>query len=128
MTSAEERKRILRLVEEGRIDAAQAAELLSAMKEQDSNVQEPMAAPASRVGGRWLRVRVTDGATGRRKVSVNLPMSIVKLGLRVGGRFAPELHELDLSDLEDLIESGATGKIVEVDDAEDGEKVEIFVE
>jgi hypothetical protein len=128
MTTAEERMRILNLVEEGRLDPDQAAQLLSAMGEQDATIQEPMAEPAARVGGRWLRVRVTDGVTGKRKVSVNVPMGIVKLALRIGTRFAPELNDIDMNELQELIDSGATGKIVEVDDSVDGERVEIFIE
>jgi hypothetical protein len=44
----------------------------------------------------------------------------------MGARFAPE--EIDLEEVMQALESGTEGKIVDVEDAEDGERVEIFVE
>jgi hypothetical protein len=43
-------------------------------------------------------------------------------------RFAPEFEDFDMTELEELITSGVTGKLVEVTDADDGERVEIYVE
>jgi hypothetical protein len=77
---------------------------------------------------RWVRVRVTDLETGRSKVNVNLPISLVEVGTRVGARFAPELDAMNITDIIEQIKSGAQGKIVEVEDIEDGERVEIYVE
>jgi hypothetical protein len=87
------------------------------------------AAEAPRTGGaRWFRVRVTDMETGRTKVNVNLPLSLVDVGTRMGARFAPELDDVDFHSIIEQIKSGAQGKIIEVEDAEDGERVEIYVE
>jgi hypothetical protein len=46
----------------------------------------------------------------------------------MGARFAPEMEGFDLAQLAEMVKSGATGKLVEVQDREDGELVEIFVE
>jgi hypothetical protein len=43
-------------------------------------------------------------------------------------RFAPEFDGFDMQELEGLLASGAVGKMVEVVDEEDGERVEIYVE
>ena len=77
---------------------------------------------------RWFRVRVTDLETGRDKVNINLPMSLVDVGTRMGARFAPELEDMDFGQIMEQIKSGAQGKIIEVEDVEDGERVEIYVE
>jgi len=46
----------------------------------------------------------------------------------MGARFAPELEDMDFNDIVEQIKSGAQGKIIEVEDAEGGERVEIYVE
>ena len=79
---------------------------------------------------RWLRVRVTDQVTGKQKVSVNLPMGLVDVGMKMGAKFAPEIDGLDLGELMSHLDASAIGggKIIDVTDDEDGERVEIFVE
>lgn len=145
-----ERLQILRMVEEGKISASEAATLLSALaqgvrpnpavKEPEptaSEVQlgEPLEAPetpqngsAPGTGPRWFRVRVTDIPSGRTKVTVNLPVGLVNWGLKVGARYAPEVAEFNFDELSQMLQTGAEGKLVDVMDEEDGEHVEIFVD
>ena len=125
MATTEERMQILNMVAGGQISATDGAKLLAAL--------EPEKKEARQVGERtgpakWFRVRVTDLETGKNKVNVNLPMSLVDVGTRMGARFAPELEDLDFNDIIEQIKSGAHGKIIEVEDAEGGERVEIYVE
>ncbi|MGD9147261.1 MAG: hypothetical protein PVG56_15730 [Anaerolineae bacterium] len=126
MATTEERMQILNMVAEGKITAEEGAKLLGALeperKKEVRLVSESPSAP------RWFRVRVTDLETGRSKVNVNLPMSLVDVGTRMGARFAPELEGMDVNDILEQIKEGAQGKIVEVEDLEDGERVEIYVE
>jgi hypothetical protein len=124
MTSTEERLQILKMIEEGKISAEEGARLLSALGKKQSTP------PPSPGGGsaRWFRVRVSDAATGKNKVNVNIPMGLVNVGLRMGARFIPEDAGIDLEELSEQIRSGAHGKIVEVNDEESGEHVEIFIE
>ena len=49
-------------------------------------------------------------------------------GLRIGAQYAPELQGMDLAQLVNEVKSGASGKIIDVVDEEDGEHVEIFIE
>ena len=46
----------------------------------------------------------------------------------MGRRFAPEIEDLDISELMGLIHDGAEGRVVDVYDDEDGEHVEVFIE
>lgn len=79
--------------------------------------------------GKWFRVLVTDLKTGKSKANVKIPMGVVNFGLKMGAKFAPaELEGLDMNDIMTAVQSGGTGKIVEVDDEEKGEHVEVFVE
>jgi hypothetical protein len=61
-------------------------------------------------------------------VNVTIPIGLVSVGLRMAERFAPEFDGFDMQELEGLLASGAVGKMVEVVDEEDGERVEIYVE
>jgi hypothetical protein len=85
-------------------------------------------APSKEGKASWFRVRVTDMETGRTKVNVNLPFSLVRAGLKIGARFSPEVDEIDWEEVIGAIDQGAMGKLVDVEDVEGGEKVEVFVE
>ncbi len=125
MATVEERMRILKMVEEGQISAEEGAKLLAALSG-SSRRQQPSATTASQA--KWFRVRVMDLNSGRSKVNVNIPMSLVNVGIKMGARFAPEVEGLDFDELMEAIRSGAQGKIVDIVDEEDGERVEIFIE
>ena len=77
---------------------------------------------------RWFRVRITDLATGRNKVNVNIPMGLVQVGIKMGARFAPEIEGFNYEELLEAIRSGRQGKVIDVTNNEDAERVEIFVE
>lgn len=126
MATTEERMQILKMVAEGTITAEEGAKLLAALEPEGAPQRHSLAGEPSQP--RWFRVRVTDLETGRNKVNVNLPMSLVEVGSRMGARFSPELEGLDFHDIIDQVKSGAQGKIVEVEDMDGGERVEIYVE
>lgn len=123
MTTSEERIKILKMVEEGKLTAEEAARLLSTLGK-----AERKRAPSADIDSRWLRVRVTDLTTGKPKVNINIPMRLVNVGLRVGARFIPDMEGIELTDLSQALEEGMTGKIIDVVDEEDNERVEIFAE
>jgi hypothetical protein len=127
MATTEERMQILNMVASGNITAEEGAKLLAALEPEGKKKESKVIAVAPSTP-RWFRVRVTDLETGRNKVNVNLPMSLVEVGTRMGARFAPELEGMDFEDIVEQIKSGAQGKIIEVEDADGGERVEIYVE
>lgn len=124
MSLTEERMQILKLLEQGQINADEAAKLLAALESGRKEAQRPGAASAPR----WFRVRITDLRTGRAKVNVNIPMSLVNVGLKMGAKFAPDMEGVDLEEIKQAIQAGTQGKIIDVEDEEDQEHVEIFIE
>ena len=85
--------------------------------------------PRGRAGSpRTLRVRVTDVKTGRSKASVQIPLSLVDAGMKIGAHFAPEIEGVELDQVMEAFQSGMTGKFIDVVDNEDGEHVEIFID
>ena len=116
-----EQERVLKLLEEKKITAEEAARLLDAIK-------------GSGGGGgrnRFLKVRVYDRESDRAKVNVTLPIGLVKWGMN----FIPdkakaqiEEQEIDLKMITEALEKGITGKIVDVEDDEKNQHVEVWLE
>ena len=122
MATNEERMQILKMIQSGQITAEDGAKLLAALK---ARKRETGFRPE---GARWVRVRVTDTRTGRSKMTISLPMSLVNLGFKIGERFIPESEELDLEELREKLNSGIRGKILDAKVEEENQRLEIFLE
>jgi hypothetical protein len=129
MTTAEERMRILHMIQEGKITAEEGAKLLEALGSNRKKTAAPPH-PPRRPGRdvRLLRVQITDLDTGKTKVYFNIPMGLVNVGVRLGARFMPSSADVDYDEIMAAIDEGASGKIVDVEDAKSGERVEVWVE
>jgi hypothetical protein len=114
-----ERLRILELLEQRKITAGEAAELLAAVGESGQ--------PRARDRGRWFRVRVTDQRTGRLRTNVSVPIGMAGFGLGFARRFrnVPGMDTVD--DLLEAIRSGRRGVIFDVA-SDGGERVEILID
>ncbi len=126
MATSEERMQILKMIEEGKISASEGAELIRALDRDNAGKEKEPLKGAS--APRWFRVRITDTSTGKDKVNVNIPMGLVNVGMKMGARFAPEIEGVEFEKVTELIQSGAQGKVMDIIDNEEGERVEIFVE
>ncbi len=126
MTSSDERMRVLQMIQDGVITAQDGARLLDSL-ERTENKTEAMPETAARTA-KYFRVRVTDTQSGKTRVNVRLPVSVVNAGVKMGARFSPQVEGLDMQELMRFIRSGTIGKIVDVYDDEDGEHVEVFLE
>jgi hypothetical protein len=122
MNSDVNRTEVLKMVESGQLSAAEAMAKLSTPKKPSLK----LTTPAGQM--RWFHVRVTNLDTGQPQVTVNLPMSLVQVGLSIGSRFAPEIDGLDWQTIANALNNETTGRIVEVEDLEDGKRVEVYVE
>jgi hypothetical protein len=128
MTTVEERMKILKMIEEGKISADEGSKLLAALSDSRRGMPTPPRSPGAGGPARWLRIRVTDTRTGRSKASVQIPLALVDAGMKIGAHFAPEVEGVDMSNVMEALRMGVTGKIIDVVDDEDGEHVEIYVE
>jgi len=131
----EERLSILRMVKEGKITPEEGVELLEALKglPEGETVKEEKKP-------RYFRVLVREDGGRKSKVNVSIPLSLVKLGLKLAGpqaaKFIPDrfgISELSeearkeiLDEIIAAMDSGELGKIVEVD--EENSHVEIYLE
>lgn len=121
----EERMKILKMLEAGKIKAEEAARLLEAVGEGGA---EP-AAGAAKGRGKTLHIRVFRGGSERPNVNVNVPLSLAKWALkfvpadakaRVGDK------EVDLDELGTLLDEGV-GELVTVEDEDKNERVVISI-
>jgi hypothetical protein len=141
------RQEILDLLAAGKINAVEAAELLNNVSDEteepvkeevlkaeidaepEIKIVDPMPAKAKNGrSGRWFRVRVKNLETGKNKVSVNIPMPMVKFGLKIGRQFSSELDDLDLDEMYNAMGEVENGMIVDVEDEESNEHVQVFID
>lgn len=143
------RQEILDLLANGKITAVEAADMLNAVTHTAVSPDEPLKVelldqepakpatpkspeppepPAVKNGLRWFHVKVRDLESGKNKVSVNIPLPLVKFGFSVGRRFAPELQGLDWDDLESAMQQTEQGILVDVQDEESNEHVQVYID
>jgi hypothetical protein len=131
MAYQEERLAILKMIEEGKITAAEGMELMDALTK-SSNEPVVTQNTASTNGLKMLRVRVREGHD-KVKVNVNIPLTLVKVGLDIAkgihvGEHQDMLNKIDMDEILRLIDEGASGKLVEVEDLESDTHVEVYVD
>jgi hypothetical protein len=122
-TTTDERNRILNMVESGRITAAQAAQLLDALLSEHEQ-------PGERVRNRTVRIWMTDMATNSKKMNVTatMPINLISMTLHLLTRMAPQLNDGTIQNVMHAIERGNTGRLLDLQDLEEGKRIEIFVE
>ena len=128
MTTSEERLRILQMIQEGKVTAEEGAKLLEALGSGTRKAGATTRAERPTRDPRLLRVRITDLDTGKTKVNVNIPMSLVNVGVRLGARFMPTHADVNYDEIMEAIQGGASGQLVDVEDIESGERVEVWIE
>ncbi len=119
----EERDRILNMVEGGQVSAVEAAQLLDALVEE-------IAVPSPGSQNRTLRIWVTDTATRNRKVNMTttLPVGLLRASLQTLASVVPLLRNGRAEQLVSSLENGTIGRVMDIQDFEDGKRVEIFLE
>jgi hypothetical protein len=117
--------RVLRLIAEGRLTAAEAAPILDAL---ESRPEADGAGPTARdevtterpgAPGKVLRVQVTED--GRAVINLRIPLSLGRAAISQ----VPGLSESTSDRIREAIEAGVKGSILEVDDAGDGVRISI---
>ncbi len=128
------KKEILEQLEAGKIDATEAAKLLSQIAS-DQAETTPVVEKSSEAivvnksnGPSTFHVRVRNLETGENKVTVNIPLRMLKFGLKLGGRFSSELEGLDFDDINEMMADMDSGMLVEVQDEESKEHVQVYID
>jgi hypothetical protein len=121
-------ERVLQLVAEGRLTAAEAAPILDALgatglptdeapADDGDSAGEPNPAPSSSGGAKSIRVEITEG--GRKIINLRVPVSLGRMALdRVPGLSG---NNADL--VRQALADGRTGPILVIDDEGDGVRI-----
>lgn len=133
------RKEILELLASGKITAEEAAEMLSTPSAPEPEAAPPPPSVEKEIevlksaengsnGPKWFKVRVRNLETGKNKVNVNIPIRMLKFGMSIGKRFAPEMDELRWDDIDGMVKDMQIGMLVEVQDEDSNEHVQVYLE
>lgn len=131
----EDKKRILKMIEEGKITAEEAIKLLDVLDSTEkcdgivkSEVVEDddfFDLKNDGKGGKILFVRVKsdDGS----KVKINIPLEFIKIMGGIGSMYSKELekYNIDIEKLMNAIDNGFVGRLVDVESGNDKVVVEI---
>jgi hypothetical protein len=122
-TSTDERNRILDMIESGQITAAQAAQLLDTLVLKPEQSEWPMQ-------NRTVRIWMTDMTTNRRKMNVTatMPIYLISTSLRLLARLVSQLNDGTIQNVIRALENGTTGRLLDLQDLEEGKRLEIYVE
>ncbi|MGH6986463.1 MAG: SHOCT-like domain-containing protein [Caulobacteraceae bacterium] len=139
MTFADDRRRILSLLSEGKITPEEAERLLSAMEGGASN--DRTSAPAGN-RPRYMRVTVDESGGNAAKVNIRIPIQLLRAGVRLSALIPPlaaakvnealrdkglafDISQLKPENLDELIDQ--IGEL-SVDVDSDQAKVKVFCE
>ena len=124
----EEKMMILKMVQDGKITADEAAKLLESLESGSAKEGKKQNQSPLKGEGKIFRVAITDTVTGKSRANIRMPLSVIGIGMKFGAHFAPQIEGIETGDLMDAIRGGQVGKILDVFDEEDGEHVEIYIE
>ncbi|MHC1684714.1 MAG: hypothetical protein AB6733_17515 [Clostridiaceae bacterium] len=121
----EDIKRILKMVEEGKIDSDKATELIEALNKSTNEQQLTVSGNLDKM----LKVRVLSATMDN--VNVNVPVKFLKaIGNAVNNIKIPGISDqegIDIKMIMEAIDSGLEGKIVDVKSG-NGDIVEVIIE
>ena len=127
----EEIKRVLTMVQDGKIDADKGAELIDVLKGKEETGNRLLEKPTTYVD-KLLKIRVLSADNDN--VTVNLPIKLVKAIVMAGHSIAASMpqsekyvKDLDMNLIIEAIENELDGQIVDVKSAS-GDTVSIVIE
>jgi len=146
---AENRKRVLEMLAQNKINTDEAYRLLSALESEGSAAEDTVKeGTAARMKSKYLRVCVVPGSEHEHggkgdRINVRVPMTLIRAGMKFTSLLPPEardkvngaLHEkgidfdmrnLKPEELDDLLEALSDLEVDVVTD--EGEAVKVFVE
>jgi len=126
---SEEIKRVLKMVEEGKMSGDEAAELIEALKEKPAVKTK---SPSKSYLDKMLKVRVYSD--DKDQVNVNVPVRFVRTMLRLGQGIAGNVPaakeyvaDIDMDVIIEAIDNEMEGKIVDIKSST-GEIVAVYIE
>jgi len=122
---SEDSLKILKMIENGTINAEDGMKLLDAISGSDKKKQT-----TTKKNLKSIRIYVEDERRNN-PVDIKLPFGVFKAGIKIGEKFSPDLQgvmeEIDYDEILSAIDEGATGEIMNVK-THDGHTIKIYFE
>ncbi len=123
-------EKVLTMVQEGKVDAAKASELIQVLNEREVGSNPVSKSPT--YADKMLKIRVVSA--GNDNISVNVPIKLVKVVLLAGHNIAASIpqsekyvKDIDIGLLLEAIENELDGQIVDVKSA-NGDTISVTIE
>lgn len=126
-----EKERVLKMVEEGKLNAIEALKLLEALGKNASSSTPHDIVPVETKDekAKFLRIKVTSN---KDNLNFTIPIALVSMGLGMVNSLGVDISEVkgfskvNFSEILEQIEKGAKGKIFDLQT--ENESIEIFIE
>lgn len=134
----DDKLRILKMLENGTINASEAAELLNAIQNEplekaNAELMSVDTPEGEQKRAKWMRIQVTNTKTDKKMVNIRVPLALIRWAgksqmlktINIG-----DGKKLDLDDdlINQALNNGEPGIFVDVEDEDDGEHVIISLE
>ena len=134
----DDKLRILKMLENGTINASEAAELLNAIQNEplekaNAELMSVDTPEGEQKRAKWMRIQVTNTKTDKKMVKIRVPLALIRWAgksqmlktINIG-----DGKKLDLDDdlINQALNNGEPGIFVDVEDEDDGEHVIISLE
>jgi hypothetical protein len=119
----EQIKKILKMVEEGKINSDQATELIDALREKDNESGEQSGAKPQH-----LKIKVISKSG--KNIDLKVPVKFIKGIIKATGKlpiYVDGKENIDMNVITEAIDNNLTGKILELK-TDSGEYVEIYID
>jgi hypothetical protein len=130
MSSSDERLRVLKMIQGGNITAEEGVKLLETLDRQGvaTNGSDRSSTNSRTSVARWMRIIVTDLNTNKEKINIRLPANVVDAGYRMGAKFSPDINGVDANLILRALQAGETGKVIDICQDDQCERIEINLE
>jgi DUF4097 and DUF4098 domain-containing protein YvlB len=121
--------RILKMIEEGKLTAEEGADLIKALGTEQPR-EEAAARLRSTIGGKKLRIVVTNLDTGKDVVNIRIPLRLARIAEKmIPSQAKQEMREqgIDLSNLLSDLDEIGDGPLVDIDSDDGKEHVKVLI-
>lgn len=122
----DEKMMILKMLEEGKISAKEAAKLLESLE--SGQKEKKITRSRTENQGKFIRVKVTEAGTEKSRANIRVPINLLRVASKFGGNFNLDINGVTMDEIQESINDGLFGKIVDIYDDKEGERVEVFIE
>jgi hypothetical protein len=130
MSLPEDRLKILKQIQEGKLSAEEGVKLLDSLENhgQTSGQSGQPNLTGNNSPPRWLRIKITDLNSAKEKYNLRLPANVINAGFKMGAKFSPDMNGIDTQSVLHALQIGETGKIIDLCDDDTCQRIEITLE